>query len=97
MARRTRAHAACMHGGYVAGVPKSITIRDVPDDVRNELAARAALRGRSLQAFLRDELIEVARREDVLAILRETHERQRSGHDTIASDEIVRATTEDRR
>lgn len=82
---------------YSDGMSKSITIRDVPDDVRNELAARAALRGRSLQAYLRDELIEAARREDVLAILRETHERQRSGHDAIASEEIVRATTEDRR
>jgi len=30
----------------------AITIRDVPDDVRNELAARAARSGRSLQEYL---------------------------------------------
>jgi len=33
-----------------------ITIRDVPESVRDELAARAALQGRSMQEFLRIEL-----------------------------------------
>jgi len=32
---------------------KSITIRDVPDETSDELAARAALTGRSLQEYLR--------------------------------------------
>ena len=36
----------------------SITIRDVPDDARDELAARAALSGRSLQEYLRAQLID---------------------------------------
>jgi plasmid stability protein len=40
----------------------SITIRDVPDDVHDVLAARAALAGRSLQEHLRGELIDMARR-----------------------------------
>jgi plasmid stability protein len=40
----------------------SITVRDVPDDVRDELAARAARAGRSLQEHLRRELIAMARR-----------------------------------
>jgi plasmid stability protein len=47
----------------------SITIRNVPDDIRDELAARAARSGKSLQEHLRGELIELARRptvEDVL-------------------------------
>lgn len=48
-----------MHNACVA---VSITIRDVPDDVRDELAARAAHAGRSLQEHLRRELIELARR-----------------------------------
>jgi antitoxin FitA len=34
------------------GMSVNITIRDVPDDVRNELAARAAQSGRSLQEYL---------------------------------------------
>ncbi|MEX2503001.1 MAG: hypothetical protein WD336_11550 [Trueperaceae bacterium] len=78
-------------------MPKSITVRDVPDDVRNALAARAALRGRSLQAYLREELIAAAQREEVLDILRATHDRQRFGREQIATHEIVHAVTEDRR
>jgi antitoxin FitA len=37
----------------------SITIRDVPPEVRNELAARAARQGQSMQEFLRLHLIEL--------------------------------------
>jgi plasmid stability protein len=40
----------------------SITIGEVPDEVREELAARAALSGRSLEEYVRDELIALARR-----------------------------------
>lgn len=47
-------HTACM--------PTSITVRNVPDEVRDELAARAARAGRSLQEHLRAELIELAAR-----------------------------------
>ena len=38
----------------------AITIRNVPESVRNKLAARAARRGQSLQEFLRAELISSA-------------------------------------
>lgn len=40
----------------------NITIRDVPSDVRDELAARAARSGRSLQEYLKGELVDLARR-----------------------------------
>lgn len=43
----------------------SITIRNVPNAVRDELAARAARAGRSLQEHLRAELIEFARKPSV--------------------------------
>ena len=39
---------------------RSITIRDVPDETGDELAARAAATGRSLQEYLRARLIELA-------------------------------------
>jgi antitoxin FitA len=42
----------------------SITVRDVPDETRDELAARAARGGRSLQEYLRMALIELAARPD---------------------------------
>ena len=45
-------------------MPVSITIREVPDEARDELAARAARSGRSLQEYLRAELVELARRPD---------------------------------
>jgi plasmid stability protein len=51
-------------------MPVAITIRNVPDDVRDELAARAARSGRSLQEYLAAQLAEMVSRpcaEDVIA------------------------------
>lgn len=38
----------------------TITVRNVPDEVRDELAARAAKSGRSLQEYLSSELARLA-------------------------------------
>jgi antitoxin FitA len=43
-------------------MPVSVTIRDVPDDTRAELAARAARAGQSLQEYLRGQLVALAQR-----------------------------------
>ena len=43
-------------------MPISVTIRDVPDDVRDALAARAARAGQSLQEYLRGQLTALAQR-----------------------------------
>lgn len=40
----------------------SITVRDVPQEVRDELAARAARSGKSLQEYLKGTLIDLAHR-----------------------------------
>lgn len=40
----------------------SITIGEVPDEVRDELAARAAVCGRSLEDYIRNELMALAQR-----------------------------------
>lgn len=48
----------------------AVTIREVPDEVRDELAARAARAGQSLQEYLRSMLVDIAshpRAEDVIA------------------------------
>ena len=42
----------------------SVTVRDLPSETRDELASRAARTGRSLQEYLRSELIELARHPD---------------------------------
>lgn len=55
---------------YIGSMTVAITIRNVPDEVRDELAARAARSGRSLQEFLLRELAELAARpslEEVVA------------------------------
>jgi plasmid stability protein len=43
-------------------MPVSMTIRDVPDETRDELAARAARAGQSLQEYVRARLTELASR-----------------------------------
>jgi hypothetical protein len=58
----------------------SITIRDVPDETRDELAARAARTGRSLQEYVRLQLVELTRRPDAETLLSRVRSRkQRTG------------------
>ena len=58
----------------------AITIRDVPEETRDELASRAALSGRSLQEYVRSQLIELARRPDAEVLLARIRDRkQRTG------------------
>ena len=38
------------------GMPVQITVRDIPERVRDELAARAAREGKSMQEYLKAEL-----------------------------------------
>lgn len=47
----------------------AITIRDVPDAVRDELAARAARSGKSLQEYVRGMLVDAAARPPVGDVL----------------------------
>jgi antitoxin FitA len=47
----------------------AITVRDVPDEVRDELAARAARSGKSLQEYLRGMLIDSAARPSVADVI----------------------------
>ena len=51
-------------------MPVAITIRDVPAEVRDELAARAARAGKSLQEYVRGMLVDSVSRpavDDVIA------------------------------
>lgn len=67
----------------------AITVRNVPDETRNELAARAARSGRSLQEYLRAELIRLAgsvSADDWLAQAREVRE---AAAIRLTGDEIV--------
>jgi plasmid stability protein len=72
----------------------AITIRNVPEDVRNVLAARAAGTGRSLQEYLLARLVDEASRltvDDVLAL------RSMSAVRPVSPQEILSALDDDRR
>ncbi|MGH8886499.1 MAG: FitA-like ribbon-helix-helix domain-containing protein [Egibacteraceae bacterium] len=78
-------------------MPVSITIRDVPDDVRDELASRAALARRSLQEHLRAELIELARRPSVETLMARVRLRKESTASRLSSEEILAHRDQGRR
>lgn len=67
----------------------SISIRDVPDDARDELAARAARSGRSLQEYLRRELVELASRPDADALAARIVDRKRRTATNLPGEAIV--------
>lgn len=67
----------------------SITVRNVPNDVRDELAARAARAGRSLQEHLRAELIELARKPSVEDVLKRARARTRTTSSTLPAASIL--------
>jgi plasmid stability protein len=75
----------------------SITIRDVPDETRNELAARAARSGRSLQEFLRGHLVELASRPDRSTVLARIADRVEREGTAVPVEEILEARDADRR
>jgi antitoxin FitA len=77
-----------------------ITIRDVPAAVRDELAAWAALQGKSMQEYLRAELERLAARpqvEKVLAQIRERRRQQESDSRRPRSSLNVTRTADERR
>lgn len=67
----------------------SITVRNVPDRARDELASRAARSGRSLQEYLRKELIDLASRPDPGALAERIIERKRRTATTLGPAEIL--------
>lgn len=78
-------------------MPIQITIRDVPEKVRDELAARAALQGKSMQEFLRGELERLAARPSVDVWLQQVRRRKRSAQTRVSSEKILEARHADRR
>jgi plasmid stability protein len=75
----------------------SITIRDVPDETRDELAGRAARSGRSLQEYLRRELIELASKPDMEIWLSRVRARLEVIPSTLEAEDILRYRDADRR
>jgi antitoxin FitA len=74
-----------------------ITIRDVPEQVRDELASRAALQGKSMQEFLRSELERIADRPSVDAWLKSVRDRKEAAGTRVETSKIVSARDADRK
>ncbi|CAN5293795.1 hypothetical protein BH23GEM4_BH23GEM4_04060 [soil metagenome] len=75
---------------------KAITIRDVPEETGKELAARAAATGRSLQEYLRIQLIELARRPDPEVLRARIHARKEQTGSRLSSEAILAYRDADR-
>ncbi len=73
-----------------------ITIRNVPEEVRDELALRAALERQSMQEYLRGELERIASRPSVGAWLREVRSRKEVTGTPIPPSAILGARDADR-
>jgi plasmid stability protein len=78
-------------------MPVQITIRNVPEGVRNELAARAALERKSMQEYLLDQLERLARKPTVEAWLEKVRERKAASKKELTTEVILRHRDADRR
>lgn len=89
------AHAFCM---YPRLMP-SMTIRDVPQDTRDVLAARAKASGRSLQEYVRLELIALAQRDNNQALMERVRARKARSNTSpgLSVEEILEAIHAGRR
>ena len=78
-------------------MPVAITVRDVPDEVHNELAARAARAGQSLQEYLRGMLVDAAVRPPVADVIARARARVDATGVQIDAASILAARDADRR
>jgi plasmid stability protein len=77
-------------------MPVSVTIRDVPDDTRDELAARAARAGQSLQEYLRAQLTALAAKPSSDELWARVRARVRATGSRLPATEILEARDGDR-
>lgn len=75
----------------------TITVRNVPEHVRDELAARAAGEGRSMQEFLMQHLIEFTSCPPLGDVVARARARARTTGTRLAARDILAARDEDRR
>lgn len=88
--------AQCRHRLHNDYMP-SITVRNVPADVRDELAARAARAGRSLQEHLRAELVELAGKPTVDELMARVRARKEATGSRLPAARILGHRDKDRR
>ena len=75
----------------------AITIRDIPDDVRDELDIRAAHTGKSLQEYLRGMLIDITAKPTVDEVIRRARVRVEGAGSRLDAATILAAKDADKR
>lgn len=75
----------------------AITVRGVPDEVRDELAARAARGGKSLQEYLRGMLVDSASRPAVGDVIARARARVETTGVRVDAESILAARDAERR
>jgi len=80
-----------------AGMGVQITIRDVPEAVRDELASRAARERMSMQEYLKAELEKLASRPSMHAWLERVRDRKRASGRRVSAKAILKHLHADRR
>ena len=84
----------CCHNAVMA---VQITIRNVPEEVRDELAARAALKRQSMQEYLRSELERMAALPSLESVLEDVRRRVEASDSNVTTAQILEARDADRR
>lgn len=80
----------------MTSMARSVTIRDVPEDACAELASRAAATGRSLQEYLRMQLVGLASRPDPEALVVRIRQRKQRTGSRLPAQAILRHRDADR-
>lgn len=75
----------------------AITVRDVPNETRDELAARAGRAGMSLQEYLRTMLMQVAARPTTGDLIARARSRVETTGSRVGAESILAARDADRR
>ena len=87
-------YGICRHN---AGMVVKITIRDVPEEMRDELASRASEQGQSLQKYLMGELERILSRPSSAEWLKRVEARKRASGVRIPVSVILEAKDADKR
>jgi antitoxin FitA len=87
LSRRLDTSRCNMHNGCMT----LIQVRDVPEEVRDELARRAALSGKSLQSYLLGELTKLSERPSMAEIIERAQARAKATGSTVTMPDAVAA------
>ena len=76
---------------------EDITIRDIPEAIRDNLAARATREGKSMQEYLRAELVKLSERPSVTEWVNAIAQRKTKSGSSVSIAQILKARDNDRR